>query len=158
MSSPRRGDRKANLQGATARKIAFPLAEPAIKRRVASRARPEATNGGGQRRTSWRSKERATRWTIREPLRETAKDSLRGMADATTDKVKDAAESTHAMASNVAEEVREYAEEAQTEAGQVFYGQKQFRSSMEKNLKERPVATIAAISLIAFLLGALWKK
>jgi hypothetical protein len=29
---------------------------------------------------------------------------------------------------------------------------------MEKNLKERPVATIAAISLIAFLLGALWKK
>lgn len=89
---------------------------------------------------------------------EPAKDSLRGMADATTDKVKDAAESTHAMASNVAEEVREYAEEAQTEAGQVFYGQKQFRSSMEKNLKERPVATIAAISLIAFLLGALWKK
>lgn len=89
---------------------------------------------------------------------ETAKDSLRGMADATTDKVKDAAESTHAMASNVAQEVREYAEEAQTEAGQVFYGQKQFRSSMEKNLKERPVATIAAISLIAFLLGALWKK
>ena len=55
---------------------------------------------------------------------ETAKDSLRGMADATTDKVKDAAESTHAMASNVAEEVREYAEEAQTEAVQVFYGEK----------------------------------
>ena len=82
---------------------------------------------------------------------ETAKDSLRGMADATTDKVKDAAESTHAMASNVAEEVREYAEEAQTAA-------KQFRSSMEKNLKERPVATIAAVSLIGFLLGALWKK
>jgi hypothetical protein len=81
-------------------------------------------------------------------------DSLRGMADATTDKVKDAAESK----SNVAKEVREYAEEAQTEAVQVFYGQKQFRSSMEKNLKERPVATIAAISLIAFLLGALWKK
>ena len=98
-----------------------------------------------------RSKERATRWTIREPLRETAKDSLRGMADATTDKVKDAAESTHAMASNVAEQIRDYAEEARTAA-------KQFRSSMEKNLKERPVATIAAISLIAFLLGALWKK
>jgi hypothetical protein len=76
------------------------------------------------------------------------------MADATTDKVKDAAESK----SNVAEEVREYTEEAQTEAVQVFYGQKQFRTSMEKNLKERPVTTIAAISLIAFLLGALWKK
>jgi ElaB/YqjD/DUF883 family membrane-anchored ribosome-binding protein len=82
---------------------------------------------------------------------ETARDGLRGMADATTDKVKDAAESAHAMAGNVAEQVREYAEEAQTAA-------KQFRSSMEKNIKEQPLAMLAAVSLIGFLLGALWKK
>ena len=82
---------------------------------------------------------------------ETAKDGLREMADAATDKMKDAAESSHEIAGNVAEKVREYGEETQAAATQ-------FRSSMENSLKEQPVAVLAAACAIGFLLGALWKK
>ena len=80
----------------------------------------------------------------------TATDGLRGMADVATDKVKDAAESSHEIAGNVAEKVLEYGDEAQAAA-------KQFRSS-EKSLKEQPVTVLAAACAIGFLLGALWKK
>jgi ElaB/YqjD/DUF883 family membrane-anchored ribosome-binding protein len=82
---------------------------------------------------------------------ETAKDGLRGTADGATDKMKDAAESSHEIAGNVAEKVREYGDEARPAA-------KQFRSSMDKSLKEQPVAVLAAVCAIGFLLGALWKK
>jgi ElaB/YqjD/DUF883 family membrane-anchored ribosome-binding protein len=82
---------------------------------------------------------------------ETAKERERGMADAATDRMKDAAESSHGIASNVAEKIREHGEEAQAAA-------KQFRSSMEKSVKEQPLAMLAAVCAIGFLLGALWKK
>ena len=81
----------------------------------------------------------------------TAKDGLRGMADVATDKVKDAVESSHEIAGNVAEKVLEYGDEAQAAA-------KQFRSSMEKTIKEQPVTVLAAACAIGFLLGAVWKK
>ena len=82
---------------------------------------------------------------------ETAKDRLRDMADATSEKVKDAASSAQDMAGRVANQARDYGDQAQEVA-------KQVRPFLEKSLKERPMATLAGAAALAFVLGALWKK
>ena len=82
---------------------------------------------------------------------ETAKDRLRDMADATGERVKDAAKTTEEMASKVADQVREYGNQVQEVT-------KQVRPFIEKSLKEQPIATLAGVAVLAFALGALWKK
>jgi ElaB/YqjD/DUF883 family membrane-anchored ribosome-binding protein len=82
---------------------------------------------------------------------ETAKDRLRDMADATGDKVRDAASSAQDMAGKVADQAREYGDQAQEAVRQV-------RPYLEKSLKEQPMATLAGAAVLGFLLGALWKK
>ena len=73
------------------------------------------------------------------------------MADATGERVKDAAKTTEEMASKVADQVREYGNQVQEVT-------KQVRPFMEKSLKEQPIATLAGVAVLAFALGALWKK
>jgi ElaB/YqjD/DUF883 family membrane-anchored ribosome-binding protein len=82
---------------------------------------------------------------------ETAKDRLLDIADATSEKVKDAASSAQDMASRVADQARDYGDQAQEVA-------KQVRPFLEKSLKEKPMATLAGAAALAFVLGALWKK
>ena len=82
---------------------------------------------------------------------ETAKDRLRDMADATGERVKDAAKTTEEMASKVADQAREYGNQVQDVT-------KQLRPFVEKSLKEQPIATLAGVAVLAFALGALWKK
>ena len=82
---------------------------------------------------------------------ETAKDRLRDMADATAERVKEAAKTTEEMASKVADQAREYGNQVQEVT-------KQVRPFMEKSLKEQPIATLAGVAVLAFALGALWKK
>ena len=51
----------------------------------------------------------------------------------------------------MSEQAREYGEKAQDIA-------KQFKPFVEKSLKEQPMATLASVALLGFVLGALWKK
>jgi ElaB/YqjD/DUF883 family membrane-anchored ribosome-binding protein len=82
---------------------------------------------------------------------ETAKDRLRDMADASSEKLKDAASSAQDMAGRVADQAREYGDQAQETV-------KQVRPYLEKSLKEQPMTTLAGAAVVGFLLGALWKK
>jgi ElaB/YqjD/DUF883 family membrane-anchored ribosome-binding protein len=82
---------------------------------------------------------------------ESATDRLRDIADATSEKVKDAASSAQDMAGKVADQAREYGDQAQDAV-------KQVRPFLEKSLKEKPMATLAGAAALAFVLGALWKK
>ncbi len=82
---------------------------------------------------------------------ETAIDRLRDMADATGEKVKDVADRAQDMAGKVADQAREYGAQAQEAA-------KQVRPFVEKTLKEQPMATLAGVAVLGFVLGALWKK
>ena len=80
-----------------------------------------------------------------------AKERLSEMADTATDKVKDVAESAQDMAGKVADQAREYGEQAQDAV-------KQVKPFVEKSLKEQPMATLAGVAVLGFVLGALWKK
>jgi ElaB/YqjD/DUF883 family membrane-anchored ribosome-binding protein len=79
------------------------------------------------------------------------KDRLSEMADTATDKVKDVAESAQDMAGKAADQAREYGEQAQDAV-------KQVKPFVEKSLKEQPMATLAGVAVLGFVLGALWKK
>ncbi len=82
---------------------------------------------------------------------DTTKDRLRDMADTATDKVKDVAADAQEMAGKVADQARQYGEQAQEAVQQV-------RPFVEKSLKEQPMATLAGVAVLGFVLGALWKK
>lgn len=73
------------------------------------------------------------------------------MADAATDKLKEAGASAQEMAKKVAAQAREYGEKAQDAA-------REFKPFAEKALKEQPMTTLAGAAVIGFVLGALWKK
>ena len=79
------------------------------------------------------------------------KDRLSEMADTATDKVKDMAEGAQDMAGKVADQAREYGEQAQDAV-------KQVKPFVEKSLKEQPMVTLAAVAVLGFVLGALWKR
>jgi len=79
------------------------------------------------------------------------KDRLGEMADTATAKVKDVAESAQDMAGKVADQAREYGEQAQDAV-------KQVKPFVEKSLKEQPMVTLAAVAVLGFVLGALWKR
>jgi ElaB/YqjD/DUF883 family membrane-anchored ribosome-binding protein len=82
---------------------------------------------------------------------ETAKDCLRDMTDAAADKVKDVTENAQQIAGRVTDQAQQIGEQAQETARQV-------RTFVEKSLKEQPIATLAGIAVLGFVLGALWKK
>jgi ElaB/YqjD/DUF883 family membrane-anchored ribosome-binding protein len=79
------------------------------------------------------------------------KDRLSEMVDTATDKVKNVAEGAQDMAGKVAVQAREYGEQAQDAV-------KQVKPFDEKSLKEPPMATLAAVGVLGFVLGALWKR
>ena len=55
------------------------------------------------------------------------------------------------IAGKAAEQARVYGEKAQEIA-------KNFKTFVEKSMKEQPMATLAAAAAIAFVLGVLWRK
>ena len=62
-----------------------------------------------------------------------------------------AAQNTQELTEKFAEQAREYGELAQDAASKV-------KPFLEKSLKEQPLATLAGAAVVAFLLGALWRK
>jgi ElaB/YqjD/DUF883 family membrane-anchored ribosome-binding protein len=82
---------------------------------------------------------------------DTRKDRLREMADVATDKMKNVTQSADEIAAKVAEQAREYGEKAQEAI-------RNFKPSVDKSMKEQPMATLGVAAVIGFVLGALWKR
>jgi ElaB/YqjD/DUF883 family membrane-anchored ribosome-binding protein len=82
---------------------------------------------------------------------EDATDRARGVADVTSDRLKDAGDKAQQMAYDMAEQTRQYGQKAQDAA-------RQFKPFVERSMKDQPMATLAGAALIGFVLGALWKK
>jgi len=78
-------------------------------------------------------------------------DRLREMADAATDQLKGAADRAQELAGDASQQARVYGEKAQDAVRHV-------RPFVEKSLKEQPMTTLAAVAVIGFVLGALWKR
>jgi ElaB/YqjD/DUF883 family membrane-anchored ribosome-binding protein len=82
---------------------------------------------------------------------EDATDRARGVADVTSDRLKDAGDKAQQMAYDMAEQTRQYGQKVQDAA-------RQFKPFVERSMKDQPMATLAGAALIGFVLGALWKK
>ena len=82
---------------------------------------------------------------------EVGKDRLREMTETATDQLRSVADNAQEFAGKVTEQAREYGEKAQEAV-------KSFKPFVEKSMKEQPLATLAAASVIGFVLGALWKR
>ena len=78
-------------------------------------------------------------------------DQVEGIADTATEKINDATKSAQQLADKTAEHARQYAERAQDAARTV-------RPFVERSLRKQPMTTLAAAAVIAFVLGALWKR
>ena len=72
-------------------------------------------------------------------------------ADGLADRLDKATDETQEAAAKVAEQVKEFTEKSQEALNRLM-------PSIEKSLKERPLATLALASVAAFALGALLKK
>ena len=73
------------------------------------------------------------------------------IAEAVTDKFKNAADQAQEKLGQVTEQALQYGEMAQDAV-------RQFKPFVEKSIKEKPIATLASFVLAGFVLGALWKK
>lgn len=78
-------------------------------------------------------------------------DRWREMADTASDSLKDAGESAQEMAGKATEKASEYGEKALKAAQQV-------KPVLQKPLREQPLATLAGVAAVGFLLGALWRR
>ena len=74
-----------------------------------------------------------------------------GIAEAVSDRFKDATEGMQERVGQVAEQALQYAEMAQDAI-------KQFKPFVQRSLKEKPMTTLASFVLVGFVLGAMWKK
>lgn len=81
-------------------------------------------------------------------IKEKATDKL---ADKATDQFKSVAEQAEHAANRVAEQGREAGERVQEVAGN-------FKGAVDKSVKEQPMATLAMVAAVGFVLGALWKS
>ena len=79
------------------------------------------------------------------------RDRTHEVADAVTDKFKEATGGLQDRVGQVAEHAVQYAEMAQNAV-------KEFKPFVQKSLKEKPMATLASFVLVGFVLGAMWKK
>ena len=78
-------------------------------------------------------------------------DRPNALADAVTDRVKEATDGLQDRAGQVADQALQYAALAQDAV-------KQFKPFVQKSLQEKPMTTLASFMLVGFVLGAMWKK
>ncbi len=67
-----------------------------------------------------------------------------------TDQFGKAADQAEQMANRVADQGREAGERMQEVAGN-------FKSALDKSVKDQPMATLAVAGIVGFVLGAIWK-
>ena len=73
------------------------------------------------------------------------------MADKATDQFKRVADQAEDVATRVAEHGREAGERVQEVAGNI-------KGAVDKSVKDQPMATLAMVAVVGFVLGALWKS
>jgi ElaB/YqjD/DUF883 family membrane-anchored ribosome-binding protein len=84
-------------------------------------------------------------------IKEKATDQFERMADKATDQFKRVADQAEDVAGRVAEQGREAGERVQEVAGN-------FKGAVDKSVKDQPMATLAMVAVVGFVLGALWKS
>jgi ElaB/YqjD/DUF883 family membrane-anchored ribosome-binding protein len=78
-------------------------------------------------------------------------DQMSDLKDKATDQFGKAVDQAERVASRVSEQGREAGERMQEVAGN-------FKGALDKSIKDQPMATLASIALVGFVLGALWKS
>jgi ElaB/YqjD/DUF883 family membrane-anchored ribosome-binding protein len=78
-------------------------------------------------------------------------DRVSDLKERATDQFARAADQAEDVANRVAEHGREASERMQQVAGN-------FKSAVDKSVKEQPMATLAVAAAVGFVLGALWKS
>jgi len=81
-------------------------------------------------------------------IKEKATDQFEKMADKATDQFRSVADKTEDVANRVAEQGREVGERVQEVAGN-------FKSAVDRSVKDQPMATLAMVAIVGFVLGAL---
>jgi ElaB/YqjD/DUF883 family membrane-anchored ribosome-binding protein len=84
-------------------------------------------------------------------IKEKATDQFERMAEQTTDQFKRAADRAENIANRMSEQGREVGERVQEVAGNL-------KGAVDKSVKDQPMATLAMVAVIGFVLGALWKS
>ncbi len=84
-------------------------------------------------------------------IKEKATDKFERIADKATGQFKSMADQAEYAANRVAEQGREAGERVQEVAGN-------FKGAVDKSVKEQPIATLALVAAVGFVLGALWKS
>jgi ElaB/YqjD/DUF883 family membrane-anchored ribosome-binding protein len=73
------------------------------------------------------------------------------LADKATDTFKSAADGAENVANRVMEQGREVGENLQEVAGNI-------KGAVNRSVKDQPMATLAMVAVMGFVLGALWKS
>ena len=84
-------------------------------------------------------------------FKERATERVEDMAEKATDHLRSMADRASGTASRVAEQGREAGERVQDVAGN-------FKGAVDKSVKDQPMATLAMVAAVGFVLGALWKS
>jgi ElaB/YqjD/DUF883 family membrane-anchored ribosome-binding protein len=84
-------------------------------------------------------------------LKERAADQFEKIADKATDKFRDVADQAEHFAERVAEQGREVGDMVQQVAGNL-------KGAVDKSVKDQPMATLAIVAVLGFVLGAIWKS
>lgn len=82
---------------------------------------------------------------------ERAAERVENVAEKATDQFRNMAERAGSAAGQVAEQSREAGERAQDMAGNL-------KGTVEKSVRDQPIATLALVAIAGFVLGALWKR
>jgi len=78
-------------------------------------------------------------------------DQMSDLKDKATDQFGKVADQAERVASRVSEQGREAGERMQEVAGN-------FKGALDKSIKDQPMATLASVAIVGFVLGALWKS
>jgi ElaB/YqjD/DUF883 family membrane-anchored ribosome-binding protein len=78
-------------------------------------------------------------------------DQMSDLKDKATDQFGKAVDQAERVASRVSEQGREAGERMQEVAGN-------FKGALDKSIKDQPMATLASVAIVGFVLGALWKS
>ena len=84
-------------------------------------------------------------------LKEKATDQFERIADKASDTFRDVADKAEQLASRVAEQGRDAGDKVQEVAGNL-------KGAVDKSIKDQPMATLAMVAVLGFVLGAIWKS
>jgi ElaB/YqjD/DUF883 family membrane-anchored ribosome-binding protein len=84
-------------------------------------------------------------------IKEKATGQFEKLADKATDQFRSVADQAENVANRVADQGREMGERVQEVAGN-------FKGAVDRSVKDQPMATLAMVAVVGFVLGALWKS